>query len=57
LNGEVYSGEFVYTDIEKSIKETRKIKNGLRNGKTIFEDLKTNKTINKEKYKDGVLEE
>jgi antitoxin component YwqK of YwqJK toxin-antitoxin module len=57
LDGTLFSGEFEYLDTEKNIKEIRKIKDGLRNGKTSFIDLKTNKTINKETYKDGKLKE
>jgi hypothetical protein len=38
------------------LKEIRKIKEGVRNGKTTYIDLKTDKTIKKEKYSDGVLD-
>lgn len=55
LNGEPFSGEFVYYDDENGIKEERKIKNGLRNGKTTYIDTKTKKTIKKESYKNGEL--
>lgn len=55
LNGEPFSGEFIYYDNENGIKEERKIKDGLRNGKTTYIDLKTNKTIKKENYKNGEL--
>jgi antitoxin component YwqK of YwqJK toxin-antitoxin module len=55
LFGEIFSGEFVYYDNENGIKEERKIKNGLRNGKTIYINLKTNKAIKKESYKNGEL--
>ena len=55
LNGELFSGEFVYNDEENGIKEERKIKDGLRNGKTIYIDTKTKKTIKKESYKNGEL--
>lgn len=55
LNGELFSGEFVYIDEENGIKEERKIKDGLRNGKTIYIDTKTKKTIKKESYKNGEL--
>jgi predicted adenine nucleotide alpha hydrolase (AANH) superfamily ATPase len=55
LNGELYSGEFIYYDNENGVKEERKIKDGLRNGKTIYIDIKTKKTINKENYKNGEL--
>jgi antitoxin component YwqK of YwqJK toxin-antitoxin module len=55
LNGELYSGEFVYYDSNSELKETRKIQNGLRNGKTTYTDIKTNKTIKKESYKNGVV--
>lgn len=55
LNGEPFSGEFVYYDNENGIKEERKIKDGLRNGKTVYIDTKTKKTIKKESYKNGEL--
>ena len=55
LSGEFFSGEFIFIDNEKGIKEIRKIKDGIRNGKTIYKDLKTEKTIKKESYKDGQL--
>ena len=44
-----------YFDNENGIKEERKIKNGLRNGKTAYIDTTTKKTVKKENYKDGVL--
>jgi antitoxin component YwqK of YwqJK toxin-antitoxin module len=53
LNSELFSGSFIY--IENGIKEERRIKNGLRNGKTIYIDTKTKKTIKKENYKNGIL--
>lgn len=55
LSGEVYSGEFTYQDEENAIKEIRNIKGGLRNGKTIYIDLSTDKTIKKESYQNGIL--
>jgi len=55
LNGELFSGEFIYNDEENGIKEERKIKDGLRNGRTVYIDTKTNKTIKKESYKNGEL--
>jgi len=57
IDGTSFSGEFESIDNEKNIKEIRKIKDGLRNGKTTIIDLKTNKTINKESYKNGKLKE
>ena len=57
LDGTPFSGEFEYVDVEKNKKEIRKIKDGLRNGKTTIIDLETNKTISKESYKDGQLKE
>lgn len=50
-----FTGEFVYTDQEKNIKEIRRIKNGLRHGKTKVYNLKTEELIRKEKYKDGFV--
>lgn len=55
LNGEPFSGEFVYNDDRNGIKEERKIKDGLRNGRTIYIDTKTKKTNKKERYKNGEL--
>lgn len=55
LNGELFSGEFVYLNNDNGIKEERKIKNGLRNGKTVYIDTKTKKTIKKESYKNGEM--
>jgi antitoxin component YwqK of YwqJK toxin-antitoxin module len=55
LDSTLFSGEFEFLDTDKNIKEVRKIKNGLRNGKTSFIDIATNKTINKENYKEGKL--
>ncbi len=55
LNRDLFSGEFIFNDEENGIKEERKIKDGLRNGKTSYIDIKTNKTIKKESYKNGEL--
>jgi antitoxin component YwqK of YwqJK toxin-antitoxin module len=55
LNGESFSGKFIYIDSEKGLQENIKIKNGQRNGKTIYTDIKTNKIIKKESYKRGKL--
>ncbi len=55
LNGKLYSGNFIYYDEENEIKEVRKIKDGLRNGNTVYMDLNTDKKIKKESYKNGVL--
>jgi len=54
LNGLLFSDEFIFTNKDENIKEVRKIKNGFRNGKTIFIDLSTGKTIKKERYKKGI---
>lgn len=54
LNGGFFTGEFVYTNKDENIKEVRIVKDGLRNGKTIFIDLSTGKTIKKESYKKGI---
>lgn len=56
LNGKYYSGEFTYIDNEQNIKEIRKIKNGSRQGKTVFYDLATGKKIRSENYKNGILQ-
>jgi antitoxin component YwqK of YwqJK toxin-antitoxin module len=55
LNGGLFSGEFVYFDNDNGIKEERKIKDGFRNGKTVYSYTKTKRTIKKEIYKNGVL--
>lgn len=55
LNGELFSGEFDYINNETGINEVRKVKNGLRNGKTVYTDAKTKKKIKTEKYKNGEL--
>ncbi|SMD46399.1 hypothetical protein SAMN00777080_5088 [Aquiflexum balticum DSM 16537] len=55
LNGELFSGDFTFINKEDGINEIRKIKAGLRNGKTIFIDVKSNQTIKKETYKEGKL--
>ncbi|PKV75292.1 toxin-antitoxin system YwqK family antitoxin [Pontibacter ramchanderi] len=54
LAGQPYSGEFVYYDATAGLKEERKIKNGLRNGRTTYLDS-NNKAIRKENYKEGAL--
>ncbi len=56
LNNQPFSGEFTYNDEQQNIKEIRKIKNGLRNGKTQYIDNKTNNSIKKENYKEGILD-
>lgn len=55
LNGGLFSGVFFYFDDEKGIKEERKIDVGLRNGKSIYKDIKTGRIIKKESYKNGLL--
>ncbi len=55
LNGDLFTGEFIYNDEENEITEVRKIKDGLRNGKTVYIDKKTKKIIKKESYKNGEL--
>lgn len=57
IDGTSFTGEFELIDNEKNVKEVRKIKDGLRNGKTTIIDLKSDKTISKESYKDGKLKE
>ena len=53
LNGELFSGEFIMMDYFD--KEVRKIKNGLRHGKTLFIDTQSNYIKRKETYKEGVI--
>lgn len=55
LNGELFSGEYIYSNIEENVKIVSKIKKGLRNGKTTIIDINTNKTIEVQKYKNGIL--
>lgn len=55
LNNELYSGTFTYYDEGNGIKELRKIKDGLRDGKTSYFDIKTGHLIKKESYKNGEL--
>jgi len=50
---DLFNGTFVYNDSESGLKEERKIKNGFRNGKTVYIDNATGKTTKKEKYEDG----
>lgn len=53
LDGELFNGEYIATKKDENVREVRKIKNGLRNGKTTVEDLTTGKVIKKETYKNG----
>lgn len=53
VEDELFSGEFTKIDDEKGIKEIISIKNGLRNGKTEFIDIRTGEIIEKVKYKNG----
>ncbi|NRT12470.1 toxin-antitoxin system YwqK family antitoxin [Flavobacterium sp. 14A] len=55
IDGTLFSGEFEFFDGNLNVKEVRKIKDGLRNGKTSYIDSTTNKTIRKENYKEGKL--
>jgi antitoxin component YwqK of YwqJK toxin-antitoxin module len=57
INGELFSGEFIQNNDDKKLKIVSEIKNGLRNGKTSYLDLNTNKTIKKQNYKNGILKE
>jgi hypothetical protein len=52
MNKELFTGEFIL--INDSVKEVRKIKDGLRHGKTIFIDINSNKVVQKETYKKGI---
>lgn len=55
LNNSLFSGDFTYINKDDSIKEIRKIKEGLRNGNTEFIDINSGKTIKKVKYKEGKI--
>lgn len=52
---DLFNGTFVYNDTETGLREERKIKDGLRNGKTVYIDITTGKTTKKEKYEDGKI--
>lgn len=51
----LFNGTFVFNNSETGLKEERKIKNGLRNGKTLYIEPSTGKIIKKEKYDDGII--
>lgn len=51
----LFNGIFVFNNSETGLKEERKIKNGLRNGKTLYIEPSTGKIIKKEKYDDGII--
>lgn len=55
LNGDLFSGEFTYINENEGIQQIRSVKDGLRNGKTVYIDLKTKKVVKKESYKNGEL--
>ncbi len=55
LNDDRFSGVFIFEDEENEIKEIRKIKNGLRNGNTVYIDKLKNKPFKKVKYKNGEI--
>jgi antitoxin component YwqK of YwqJK toxin-antitoxin module len=52
LSGEKYSGKLTFNTKDKG-SEIIKVKNGFRNGKTVFMD-KDGKVVNKVKYKKGI---
>lgn len=56
LSGAPFSGTYEYVNKEKGYKEERKIKKGLRHGKTIKYSLNDNKKIEKTSYKEGIFE-
>ncbi|SDH29886.1 toxin-antitoxin system YwqK family antitoxin [Winogradskyella thalassocola] len=53
---QLFDGDFIYTNRETDGSEERRIRDGLRNGNTIYFD-KTGNKVKKEKYKDGILKE
>ncbi|WP_324023730.1 hypothetical protein QSV08_12830 [Maribacter sp. BPC-D8] len=55
LDDKPYSGDFVLLDDEKGTKEIRSIKDGVRNGKTEIIDNRSGKSIEKVRYKDGII--
>lgn len=57
FKGELFTGEFIFRDELNALTEIRKVKKGLRNGKTLITDSKTNKEIRKLTYKNGVLQD
>lgn len=54
-DGNLFSGDFTYNNDDGKVKEVRSIKNGLRNGKTVFIDIATGDVIKKIKYKEGKI--
>jgi|GEM_PF-1551637 len=54
LNGKLYSGSFIFINESDGVKEVRSIQKGFQNGKTIFYDIKSNKVLKKEIYKNGI---
>jgi antitoxin component YwqK of YwqJK toxin-antitoxin module len=51
-----FSGEFIYLNVQNNTTEERKVKNGKRNGTTRYKD-QNDKTIKKESYKEGIINE
>ncbi|HLS31061.1 MAG TPA: hypothetical protein VK021_09410 [Flavobacteriaceae bacterium] len=50
-----FSGNFIFIDSERNLKEDRRIRNGYRQGRTKIYNLKTDKLIKRERYRTGVL--
>jgi len=57
LSGETFSGEFNLINNDINRKEVIKVKEGLRNGKSILYDNSSGKKLNVKKYKNGVFKE
>jgi antitoxin component YwqK of YwqJK toxin-antitoxin module len=55
-SNKLFDGEFVFTEFKNKGTQERRIRDGLRNGNTIYYDIDGNK-LKKEKYKDGILKE
>ena len=51
----LFSGEFIRYNSSEKTKEVIKIKNGLRNGKTVFYNIDSGKKIKKVNYKEGII--
>lgn len=55
-NKMLFDGDFIYVNSENQTREERRIREGLRNGNTIYYN-KNEEKIKKEKYKDGLLKD
>lgn len=56
LDETLFSGTYTFTNTTANEVEKIKVKDGLRNGKTIFYDLATNNKLRKVNYKNGIID-